>query len=76
MYKQIKFRVTDSSIGDHNEILGGIGIFNDENNLVEVICGCCGGTLEPCDIEIIEVYKNWMDLSETIIGDDKEEEDE
>ena len=75
MYKQIKFSTPDPSIGEPDEILGGIGIFDDEDNLIEVICGCCGCTFEACDVKVLHVYHNWVDLVDTIIGDDKEEDE-
>ena len=69
MCKQVKFRIVDSSIGDTTEILGGIAIYEeDEKYLINVICGCCGGMLEPEDVEIIEEYHSWTDLVDTIIG--------
>ena len=55
--KQIKFR-------DDGVILGGILI--DDNT---IICGCCGGTFERDEVEILEIYDTWVDLSSTIIGD-------
>lgn len=73
MCKQVKFRITDSSIGETTEILGGIGIYEDADNqndarLINVICGCCGSVLEPEDVEILEKYDWWVDLVDTIIG--------
>ena len=68
MCKQVKFRITDDSIGKTDEILGGIGIYDDEDTLINVICGCCGGIFEPEDIEILETYHSWVDLVDTIIG--------
>ena len=74
MVKQVKFKITDVFIGDPNEILGGIAIFDDNDCLVKVICGCCGGVLEPEDVEIIHVYENWVDLVDTILGSDEGDE--
>lgn len=72
MCKQVRFRIVDSSIGDTTEILGGIAIYEEdekrEKYLINVICGCCGGMLEPEDVEIIEEYPSWIDLVDTIIG--------
>lgn len=34
-----------------------------------MICGCCGGVLEPNDVKIIERYTYyWVDISDAIIG--------
>ena len=52
-------------------MLGGIGIFGGDNGdiLINVICGCCGGVLEPNDVKIIERYTDcWVDISDAIIG--------
>lgn len=61
--KQIKFY--DIENNSHH---GGIELDNGD-----VICGCCGGLLEKDDEgttwkKLIE-YENWIDLSETICGD-------
>lgn len=55
--KQIKFR-------DDEAILG--GILTDDNT---IICMCCGGTFKEDEVEILEIYDFWMDLSSEIIGD-------
>lgn len=73
MCKQVRFRIIDSSIGDTTEILGGIGIYEDADNqnderLINVICGCCGSVLEPEDVEILEKYHSWVDICDEIIG--------
>ena len=73
MCRQVKFRIIDSSIGDTTEILGGIGIYEDEDDqndgrLINVICGCCGSMLEPEDVEILEQYHSWVDICDAIIG--------
>jgi len=73
MCRQVRFRIVDSSIGDTTEILGGIGIYEDADNqnderLINVICGCCGSMYEPEDIEIIEKYHSWVDICDAIIG--------
>ena len=57
---------------DGNSWRGGIA-YKDE-----IICGCCGGIFEiaeiyefaPADLEKdpITVYKWWIDLEETIVG--------
>lgn len=67
MCKQVRFRIVNDDIGATDEILGGIGIY-DEDTLINVICGCCGGMFEPEDVEILEIYNSWVDLVDTIIG--------
>ena len=68
MCKQVRFRIVIDDIGTtDDEILGGIGIY-DEDTLINVICGCCGGMFEPEDVEILETYHSWVDLVDTIIG--------
>lgn len=61
MIRQIKFR---DIVGD--TILGGIQLDNGD-----IICGCCGGVFEADDpdIEIIETYDNWVNISYEIIGE-------
>lgn len=72
MYKQVKFRIVNDDIGATDEILGGIGIYEENTNhdeiLVNVICGWCGSMFEPKDVEIIEKYHSWTDLVDTIIS--------
>lgn len=71
MYEQVKFEIVNSDIGEVGEVLGGIGIFGGNNGdvLINVICGCCGGVLEPNDVKIIERYIDcWVDISDAIIG--------
>ena len=43
------------------------GILYDD----KIICGCCGGVFDAYSeyIEILESYEDWVDLTETIIGD-------
>lgn len=54
--KQIKFREDEAIIG---------GFLVDDNT---IICGCCGGTFEKDEIEILEIYDSWVDLNCEIIG--------
>lgn len=72
MCKQVRFRIINDDIGATDEILGGIGIYEEYPHhneiLVNVICGCCGSIFEPEDIEILEIYENWVNLVDTIIG--------
>lgn len=55
--KQIKFRDVEAVFG---------GILTDDNT---IICGCCGGTFAKDEVEILEIYNDWVDLSPEIIGD-------
>lgn len=66
--KQIKFKDFKD-----NTIHGGILLINGD-----AICGCCGGLLKANDNswKIIEKYDDWIDLDETICGDDLCEEEE
>ena len=69
--KQVKFRCPDADVleGTKTE-LGGIAIY--ESDLHEkpeyIICGCCGGTFEPDEVEIIRVME-WLPISEEILGE-------
>ena len=62
MYKQVKFLHAFD-----DRILGGIGVFED-NKLIGVICGECGGFIEADDILWHEAMP-WIDISDAIIGD-------
>ena len=57
--KQVKFKDFEGNI------LGGIMIDNKF-----VICGCCGGVFEMEEIEILEVYKVWLNISDEIRGEE------
>lgn len=69
MYKQIKFKCYE----DGDEVYGGIGLYEEQSDGVEdlklVICGCCGSVFDPNEIEVIEKYNNWINLSDEIIGE-------
>ena len=72
-YKQVKF-VDNTLPTEEQEILGGIAAYKQENEnkepeLLFVICGCCGGTFEPDEVEIITTYHDWMNLTEAIVGE-------
>jgi len=58
MIEQIKFRDKESGL-----IHGGI-LLEDGG----IICACCGGYIEPDEdsVEILEVYDDWIDFSESI----------
>lgn len=73
MCRQVKFRIIDDTIYATDEIFGGIGIYEDADNqnderLINVICGCCGSVFEPEDVEILEKYHAWVDICDAIIG--------
>lgn len=73
MFHQIRFKVIAPDLMDEGEnIFGGIGEYAEIENeeiLIRVICGCCGGTFEPNEIEVLDKYDTWIDLTETIVGD-------
>ena len=61
-----------------NDMVHG-GLLTDEGN---IICGCCGGIISAEEIggednnyKIIKVYDFWVNLDETICGDDLYNED-
>lgn len=71
-YKQVKF-VDNTLPAEEQEILGGIAAYkqedeNEEPELLFIICGCCGGTFEPKEVEIITTYDDWVNLTDTIVG--------
>lgn len=70
MCQQVKFEVINPDLinEDEGNIFGGIAIVNG-GTITNVICGCCGSVFEPEDIKILERYDDWMDLTETIVGD-------
>ena len=49
---------------------------DEENNLCagirlddgRVLCGCCGGILEPEDFTVVKVFNDWEDISNAIAG--------
>ena len=64
--KQIKF------YDKENDVVHG-GLLDDDGS---VICGCCGGRIEPdeigdgygCTHKILKVYDNWVDLDDYILN--------
>ena len=62
MYKQVKFLDTFE-----DRILGGIGVFEDDK-LVGIICGECGGFIEANDVLLYKTME-WIDISDAIIGE-------
>lgn len=72
MYQQVKFAVINPDFinsDDDRTIFGGIVNVDDDGNIINVICGCCGSVFEPEDIKILERYNDWMDLTEAIVGE-------
>ena len=72
IYKQCKFWDNDS---DKDGGLGGIAILEDYGYgkaqiLQGVICGCCGGFVEPDDIVDIKYYDDWVNIEDFIRGDE------
>lgn len=67
MYKQVKFVDTMDENNQLETPLGGIGIFEDEE-LIGIICGECGGVLEADDILWYETLE-WTDISYAIMGE-------
>lgn len=61
MVKQCKFRDEDG------EVCGGI-LCDFDNGDKYIICGCCGGIIDPNEVEIIEVYAYWISLSDETTG--------
>lgn len=57
--KQVKFKDPEG------DILGGIMVDNKY-----IICGCCGGVFEVEEVEILEVYKTWLNISDEIKGEE------
>ena len=71
--KQVKFRCPDAdTIESRKDVLGGIAVYEGELELDKtpqyIICGCCGGTFEPEDVEIIRVLE-WISISDEILGE-------
>ena len=57
--KQVKFK------DEEGNILGGILVDNKY-----IICGCCGGVLEVEEVEILERYNYWVNISyEIMVGE-------
>lgn len=43
------------------------GILLDDGN---IICGCCGGLMEPEDFTLLRIYDFWANLETNIAGED------
>lgn len=50
------------------------GIWNQNRD--EIICGCCGATIESGDFVLLHIYDEWLNISDEIYGDDDEIFDE
>ena len=61
--KQIRFRC----VNEDDTNLGGILVKDGEKSFV--ICGCCGGVIRMDEIEKIQEYEDWVDISDEIIGE-------
>ena len=35
----------------------------------KIICGCCGGIFQLDELEWMQVYQDWIDISEAIVGE-------
>ena len=75
MWKQVKFRVINPDLmdNDSNNIFGGIAemiedMLDGELVPIWIICGHCGCEFGPEDVEILEYYADWMDLTDIIVG--------
>ena len=60
--QQVRFRLQDD-----DTYFGGILVEDGKKSFV--ICGCCGGTAEMDEIEEIKKYKNWVNISDEIMGE-------
>ena len=46
------------------------GIWNKDRD--EIICGCCGATIEAGDFVLLHIYEAWLNITDDICGDDGE----
>ena len=44
------------------------GIWNQDRD--EIICGCCGATIESGDFVLLHIYDEWLNITDEICGDD------
>lgn len=44
------------------------GIWIQDRN--EIICGCCGATIESGDFVLLHIYNGWLNITDEICGDD------
>ena len=56
MCKSVVFRIVDKELEVSGGIFlyGGIGIYNDDDTLINVLCGCCGMMLKPEQVKIVK----------------------
>ena len=62
MVQQCKF------IDDEENILGGIYCKFD-NGDEYIICGCCGGIVDPSEVTVVEIFSDWINISDEIKGE-------
>ncbi len=55
-------------IDENGDVFGGIYCQGVDRNHSFVICGCCGGIYELDEITIIEIFPNWVSITEEIMG--------
>ena len=71
IFKQVKFRCPDADTAEsRRDELGGIAVYESELDQKPsyIICGCCGGTFEPDEVEIIRKLE-WISISTAIMGE-------
>lgn len=51
-----------------NEGIVSSGIWNQDRD--EIICGCCGATIESGDFVLLHIYNEWLNITNEICGDD------
>lgn len=44
------------------------GIWNQDRD--EIVCGCCGATIESGDFVLLYIYDEWLNITDEICGDD------
>jgi hypothetical protein len=62
-FEQVKFRFCDDKQGAE---FGGIAVYK-YYELVGVICGCCGLWYPAKDVQILDQYSIWLDISTPIV---------
>ena len=60
MNKQVIFMDNEGSVQ--------AGIWNQDRD--EIICGCCGATIESGDFVLLRIYDEWLNITDEICGDD------
>ena len=61
---QVKFLVKEELNNPY--VLGGFELKNKR-----VICGCCGHIYNPEEVYVLRRYKDWVDLTDELLGEDK-----